>query len=404
MSNNESEKKQSQLKFIELVHMYDKDKENQIKTATKTTNKSVLEVLGELHNLIADDITDEYLIENVFEDLVERCSIPYTNKIRAYINKVYAWGIKKKKVSQNPIDVISTFKNPDAIHEEVQCYTPYEWDKWDECFKKHLRDYPRDFEVYFFLNMIYFMGMRTGEVRAITLHDIQVNHIRINKIVTPLKKSESPLGYKITGPKTKRSYRTIEMPTLLANRMKLYYEYLKNRGRLGRKLFLFGGATPICPERVRRKFQYIAAQAGIPRYKPYSLRHSHASILINGGALDHAVAKRLGHTVKELRETYAHLFKTSEDNCVNVFNDVYPVEDKRIRNIDVKAFIEESMSKNVQVLGFTNNEMEWGTYYHTSTDNTYVQLWTFEHDGSSRHMTIEKSRFPEIKSSLAMNL
>lgn len=106
--------------------------------------------------------------------------------------------------------------------------------------------------------------------------------------------------------------------------MDAYLDCLQKNNLYQRKSFLFGIDKPLSLQSIEKKFKNICRLSNIPIFRPYALRHSHASMLINAGALDYAVASRLGHTVSELRSTYFHLFKTSEENCVQIVNSKHP--------------------------------------------------------------------------------
>ena len=48
---------------------------------------------------------------------------------------------------------------------------------------------------------------------------------------------------------------------------------------------------------------------GLPRWRLYDLRHTHASLLINEGVHPKRISERLGHSsIKLTMDTYGHLF------------------------------------------------------------------------------------------------
>ena len=51
-------------------------------------------------------------------------------------------------------------------------------------------------------------------------------------------------------------------------------------------------------------------KAGLARLRPYDLRHSHASLLIDIGAHPKAISERMGHTeIGVTMNVYGHLFE-----------------------------------------------------------------------------------------------
>lgn len=61
------------------------------------------------------------------------------------------------------------------------------------------------------------------------------------------------------------------------------------------------------------RLKRICKQAGLPLIHLHSLRHTHASLLINSNVTARVIADRLGHsTTKTTLDTYSHVFAASE--------------------------------------------------------------------------------------------
>ena len=76
---------------------------------------------------------------------------------------------------------IDRYKKPDEIKKEMKFYTP-------EQFKQLMLTAPKDkvhheYECYVIINVLYFTGMRVGELSALTLQDVDLKKktIHINK-------------------------------------------------------------------------------------------------------------------------------------------------------------------------------------------------------------------------------
>lgn len=72
-------------------------------------------------------------------------------------------------------------------------------------------------------------------------------------------------------------------------------------------LFLSRSGRPLTRTDAWRRVQLAAAQAGLPRVTPHTLRHSFASHLLAGGADLRAVQEMLGHASIRTTEVYTHL-------------------------------------------------------------------------------------------------
>ncbi len=53
----------------------------------------------------------------------------------------------------------------------------------------------------------------------------------------------------------------------------------------------------------------------------HDLRHHHASVLLSAGVSPAMVAERLGHDVKTLLATYAHVIRKDEDRVRTIVDD-----------------------------------------------------------------------------------
>lgn len=77
--------------------------------------------------------------------------------------------------------------------------------------------------------------------------------------------------------------------------------------------FVFGDIRPMSRTDLARKLEMYINISGVKRITPHGFRHSHASFLIMNGIDDSLIAERLGHTVSELRKTYAHIYTEKQE-------------------------------------------------------------------------------------------
>ena len=67
------------------------------------------------------------------------------------------------------------------------------------------------------------------------------------------------------------------------------------------------------PERVSKRFQTLAADAGLPRIRLHDLRHSDASDALEAGAKVEVLSKRLGHSkISITQDIYLHVRETAD--------------------------------------------------------------------------------------------
>lgn len=80
---------------------------------------------------------------------------------------------------------------------------------------------------------------------------------------------------------------------------------------------------------IRQSFKRMLRRAGFVGSRlevcMYDLRHTHATILLTLGFPDHEVALRMGHTVAELNNTYAHEYKGIQRQASSMFLSLIPL-------------------------------------------------------------------------------
>lgn len=58
--------------------------------------------------------------------------------------------------------------------------------------------------------------------------------------------------------------------------------------------------------------------ADLPRFRPYDLRHTHASLLIDLDAHPKAISERMGHSeISVTMDVYGHLFQDKQERLTN---------------------------------------------------------------------------------------
>ncbi|MBI1844854.1 MAG: tyrosine-type recombinase/integrase [Actinobacteria bacterium] len=73
------------------------------------------------------------------------------------------------------------------------------------------------------------------------------------------------------------------------------------------------------PRRTRCSHVHNAqVAAGLPRFRPHDLRHTHASLLIDLDAHPKAISERMGHSeIGVTMNVYGHLFQDKQEKLTN---------------------------------------------------------------------------------------
>ncbi len=146
--------------------------------------------------------------------------------------------------------------------------------------------------------MLYWCGIRVGELLALTPADIDVkNHLlRISKTYVRLGGQDL-----ITPPKTRSGVRDVALPDFLTREANDYIRerHLKKSDRL----------IPRSADFIKYHLREGCEKSGVPRIRIHDIRHSHVSLLIDQGFTAAAIAERVGHKhISTTMNVYAHLF------------------------------------------------------------------------------------------------
>ena len=136
-------------------------------------------------------------------------------------------------------------------------------------------------------------------------------------------------GVRFKAPKSKAGRRDITLPDLLVEALRQFRkEQLEMRmklgvGRLLDNALLFAGIDDGLPSQKRssKAWNAFSEQINMPGLTFHSLRHSHASQLIDAGVDIVTISKRLGHAKPDITlRVYAHLFQKDDGKAAAAIN------------------------------------------------------------------------------------
>ena len=195
-------------------------------------------------------------------------------------------------------------------------------------YERFICHFSNDPEAFTAFELLYWTGMRQGELLALTTEDIDLCRgvVHITKTCTYMNGQDI-----ISTPKTKKSIRDVGMPPFLAEEVDYYIRHEKKAA--GSRLFCRNYHY------LRRRMSWGCRQSGVRLIRTHDLRHSHVSLLINHGfsALD--IADRVGHeSVTTTLDIYSHLFPDQQQVLVDKLEQLnqYHPQTKSSKKIGVK--------------------------------------------------------------------
>lgn len=175
------------------------------------------------------------------------------------------------------------------------------WTKED--FDRFIDTFEKGDPFYTAFLILYYTGIRIGELEALTAGDIdQESH------TLTINKTYHLIGGKgiVTPPKTEKANRAISLPRFLLEAIQRHIGRLYGAGKATR-LFTASHSS------YARQMETHTKKAGVRRIRLHDLRHSHASLLIEMGFSALLVSERLGHeNVSTTLNIYSHLFPSKQ--------------------------------------------------------------------------------------------
>lgn len=238
------------------------------------------------------------------------------NKAKEVLSKYLTYAVRLGFLEYNPARSIAAFKRAEEIPKDNLKF----WEISTFQYFISTVDDPYWSDVFTFL---FQTGVREGELFALQWSDIDLGSGRCHICKTITNKTKDHT-WKMTSPKTRNSIRYIDLQdSLLALLRRRYASECKKDG-FDSSYFVFGDKAPLSRNCLATHLDKYIKNAGVPRITPHGFRHSHASYLIRSGKIDdQLIADRLGHTVEEMRHTYAHIYEESRGDLKKVLNDLF---------------------------------------------------------------------------------
>lgn len=286
------------ISFESLYEKFKCFKENRIKKTTFSNQCFIIEthILPFFKGRIVSDVQPTDIIEWQNHILKQNFSGTYSKSINTCLRMLFNYAIKYLGLSKSP--VIDPICKPKK--RAVSFWTPEEYKTFSESIKDKI-------EAYTFFEILFYTGMRKGELLALTLEDVNFKSktISINKTLVRLNGQ-----YISQTPKTQKSIRVIDVPQFLLDEISAYISHLYEpvpQQRLFQRPFSWPCYT----------LNTTCKKIGLNPIRVHDFRHSHASLLIHLGANPLMIADRLGHeNISMTMNIYAHLFQSHQEEIL----------------------------------------------------------------------------------------
>lgn len=196
-----------------------------------------------------------------------------------------------------------------------------------EQFNKIIERFPEGSSFYIPLQIAFNTGLRGGEVCGLQWENIDLDNKTLTVDHTLIYKEKGI--YELGTPKTKSSYRTIKIGDTLVNILKKHRIWQKkNKLEYGQ---YYKDSNYVCTKEngdqiTTNTLKYLSRVVNYElkiNFNFHSLRHTHATMLLEAGANIKDIQKRLGHSkISTTLDTYSHVTKKIETETVNILENI----------------------------------------------------------------------------------
>ena len=293
-------------------------------------DKYIIPALGDIKLSALKVIHIEKLIRHFRKEGLNPTSTQnYYGIIRAALNKA----VKLQLLNDNPCKFIDTPKrgkfkaNTLTVQEFYLIYDKLNAELYEDYIFKLALDIALE------------TGLRRGEMCGLTWDDIDFNNkcIHINQALIRVDNT-----YTISSLKTDSSYRSLPVSDALLvklenhkkrqkiNRVKYGQFYLKNifNKKEYDLVFTWENGKFIIPSNFLQRLKRMLKHCNINKnIRWHDLRHTNATLLLEGGASMKTVQERLGHSLMQTTsDTYAHVTEKMNREATNIITNILNVK------------------------------------------------------------------------------
>lgn len=231
----------------------------------------------------------------------------YLKTIHNQLSAIFNHAVRFYHLQSNPAAIVGNMGSENGI--QMKYWTKENYLRFSEA----MMDKPKAFYAF---QMLYWCGIREGEMLALTAEDIDFEKKAVHITKTYHRHKGRDI---VTEPKTPKSNRVVSMPVFLVEQLQDYVDMQYDLQPTDR---LF----PLSKGYLYRMMKKGSEEAGLTKIRVHDLRHSHVSLLIHMGYSAVAIADRMGHESIDITYRYAHLFPTVQTDMAEKLNAMMEVK------------------------------------------------------------------------------
>ena len=256
-------------------------------------------------------------VQELEDRLSEHLSAKMVNQVHIVLSGAFKFAMRMELVHRNPVSVVSP---PPVKRTEIP---PPEISPIRRVLDLASSDGNL---LYTAIHLVAYTGMRRGEAMGLQWENVDLQK-RILRVETSLVQTKT--GVIQEPPKTDSGQRTVDLDTgtvrVLEEHRRRQVEMQQTMGEMFRDrgwVFADEQGDPISPKRLYDTVKRYGKRVGHPEMTVRSLRHFHASLMLQNGENPVVVSKRLGHLkVSTTTDIYAHVLPGWQKQAADEFAD-----------------------------------------------------------------------------------
>lgn len=291
--------------FADFYHIYYSDMEGRLKQTTLARKNALVcdKILPTFGALPMNAITPQIIRRWQTELLSQGYRDTYLKTIDMHLSSIFKYAAK-----------YYDFPNPCAKAEHMgsgnarsmQFWTLQQYHTFIQVFKEQPM-------VFIAFELLYWCGIRVGELLALTPQDIDEKKHLLKITKTYVRHDHRDI---VSPPKTQNSVRNVAMPDFLYHEV---MDYIADAGLKKNDRII-----PRSADFLKYHLKNGCTKSGVPQIRIHDIRHSHVSLLINQGFTAIAIAERVGHKhISTTMNVYAHLFPSRQEMLVQALEKMH---------------------------------------------------------------------------------
>ena len=284
------------IRFENFIEIYMEDMKNRLRESTMDGKRYMIDtkIIPYFKDKSISDITAADVRAWQNKLIKENFAPTYLKTINNQLSAIFNYAVRYYDLKDNPCKKAGSIGKSKG--EEMSFWTKEE-------FEQFLTAVEHKPDAYMAFKLLFWTGMRVGEMLALQFNDIDTEKriITISKNLVRLKGKDI-----INPPKTEKGKRKITIPQFLADELD---EYMNKLYGLMKEERIFRFTRSYLEHEIKR----ASEQAGVKRIRIHDLRHSHASMLVELGFQPLEIKDRLGHEkIVTTLDTYSHLYPNKQ--------------------------------------------------------------------------------------------